>query len=397
MSATPIRVMFYSHDAQGLGHLRRNLALAHHLSQHLPELAQAPVTGLLVAGLTPGEGFEVPDGFDWLVLPGIVKSPNGYQPRRLNSTRTQLRHLRSQVIEAALNSFAPDLFIIDRHPYGVRQELLEPLRSLRRHHPDTRVVLGLREVLDDPGTMEREWAALGSGHQLRELVDQVWVYGDPTVHDLTRTGEGPRVLADRMRFTGYLSLGRRAVDFSGTGSVQVPGPFVLTTAGGGSDALPLLLQSAIMEPPAGHQHIVVCGPQLSEPDVARVAQIAGPRTRVVRTWPGLSRHVNEAAAVISMGGYNTVCEILSTSVPSLIVPRETPRLEQLIRARALERCGAVDVLRSSEATPETLGQWAASAVNRTVSREHIDLAGLSTVPLLAHELLADDVEEGWAA
>lgn len=95
MSATPIRVMLYSHDAQGLGHLRRNLALAHHLSQHLPELAQAPVTGLLVAGLTPGEGFEVPNGFDWLVLPGIVKSPNGYQPRRLNSTRAQLRDLRS--------------------------------------------------------------------------------------------------------------------------------------------------------------------------------------------------------------------------------------------------------------------------------------------------------------
>ena len=128
-----------------------------------------------------------------------------------------------------------------------------------------------------------------------------------------------------------------------------------------------------------------------------IAQIAGPRTRVVRTWPGLSRHVNEVAAVISMGGYNTVCEILSTSVPSLIVPRETPRLEQLIRARSLERCGAVDVLRSSDATPEALGQWAASAVSRTVSREHIDLAGLSAVPLLAHELLAEDVEEGWAA
>ncbi|WP_196716628.1 glycosyltransferase family protein [Actinomyces trachealis] len=397
MSAAPIRVMLYSHDAQGLGHLRRNLALAHHLSQHLPELAQAPVTGLLVAGLTPGEGFEVPDGFDWLVLPGIVKSPNGYQPRRLNSTRAQLRHLRSQVIEAALISFAPDLFIIDRHPYGVRQELLEPLRALRHRHPGARVVLGLREVLDDPGTMEREWASLGPGQQLRELVDQVWVYGDPTVHDLASTGEGPMVLADRMRFTGYLSLGRYAADFSGTSSVQVPGPFVLTTVGGGSDALPLLLHSAAMEPPVGHQHIVVCGPQLSEPDVARVARVAGPRTRVLRTWPGLSRHVNEAAAVISMGGYNTVCEILSTSVPSLIVPRETPRLEQLIRARSLEHCGAVEVLRSSEMTPAALGQWAASAVGRTVNRERIDLAGLSTVPLLAHELLAEDIEEGRAA
>ncbi|AMD88217.1 glycosyltransferase family protein [Actinomyces radicidentis] len=397
MTAVPIRVMLYSHDAQGLGHLRRNLALAHHLSQSLPGIADAPVTGLLMAGLTPGEGFEVPAGFDWLILPGVMKSPDGYRPRRLRSTRAQFRRLRSQVLEAAMTSFAPDLLIIDRHPYGVRQELLEPLRALKRLHPHTRVVLGLREVLDDPTTMAREWASLGPGEQQRSLIDQVWVYGDPTVHNLARTGEGPQVLADRMRFTGYLALGRRAVDGTGDDSPLKPEPFVLTTAGGGSDAMPMLMQAAAMEPPAGHQHVVVCGPQLSEPDVAEVTRLGGPRTRVMRTWPGMSRHINDAAAVISMGGYNTVCEILSTSTPSLVIPRETPRLEQLIRARALERRGAVEVLRSSEADPTALGQWAASAVHRSVNRNHIDLAGLAAVPQLAHELLTADAGQGCAA
>ncbi|MGK2348797.1 glycosyltransferase family protein [Actinomyces sp. W5033] len=397
MATAPIKVMLYSHDAQGLGHLRRNLALAHHLARALPALTHAQVTGLLVAGLTPGAGFEVPPGFDWLVLPGIMKSADGYRPRRLRSTRAQLRALRSQVLEAALTSFAPDLLIIDRHPYGVRHELLEPLRSLRRLHPGTRVVLGLREVLDEPETMAREWAGLGPGHQLRELIDQVWVYGDPAVHNLLRTGEGPEALADRVRFTGYLALGRRAVDTPGTTSPVPPGPFVLTTAGGGSDALPLLRHAAAMEPPAGHRHVVVCGPQLGEPEVAQVARAGGPRTLVVRAWPGMSHHVNDAAAVISMGGYNTLCEILSTSTPALVVPRETPRLEQLIRARSLARHGAVELLRLSQTDPAALGRWAASAVGRHVSRERIDLTGLASVPVLAHALLTDDTQQGWAA
>lgn len=392
MIPAPIRVMLYSHDAQGLGHLRRNLALAHHLAQLLPGLASTEVTGLVVTGLAPDEGFEVPEGFDWLVLPGVMKAAGEYRPRRLRSTRTQLGALRSSLLEAALVSFAPDLLIIDRHPYGVRQELREPLRRLRLKHPSTRVVLGLREVLDTPGTLEREWASLGSAQQLRELIDQVWVYGDPKVHNVLETGEAPEALSDRIRFTGYLANGRREVEAAQPAAAKdapAPEPFVLTTAGGGSDALPLLMAAAAMEPPAGHHHMVVCGPQLSEEEFARVGATAGPRTTVRRTWPGMSRHINDAAAVIAMGGYNTVCEILSSSTPALVVPRERPRLEQLIRASALKDCAAVDLLRSHELDAQALGRWAADAVNHRADRTHIDLDGLSTVPALAHELLAD--------
>lgn len=143
-----------------------------------------------------------------------------------------------------------------------------------------------------------------------------------------------------------------------------------------------------MEPPSGHQHVVVCGPQLGENEFRRVSAQGGPRTLVRRTWPGMSRHIDRASAVISMGGYNTVCEILSTSTPALMVPRERPRQEQLIRASALRRRGAVELLRSQDMDASALGRWTASAVDRRTSRAHIDLDGLRTVPTLAHELLS---------
>ena len=63
-----------------------------------------------------------------------------------------------------------------------------------------------------------------------------------------------------------------------------------------------------------------------------------------------------ADVVVSMGGYNTTCEILSLRKPSLVVPREEPRLEQRIRAEVFKSHGLIDFLPWAELTPESLGE-----------------------------------------
>ena len=55
-----------------------------------------------------------------------------------------------------------------------------------------------------------------------------------------------------------------------------------------------------------------------------------------------------------MGGYNTLCEILSQGTPSLIVPRENPRQEQLLRARAFKAQGLIDCIPWSDLSPQVL-------------------------------------------
>ena len=156
MTTVPLRVALYSHDAKGLGHLRRNLALAHHLARALPGLTGRDVTGLVITGLAPGQEHRLPDGFDWLVLPGVKKAEGTYLPQRLRITREDLSLVRSALLSGVLTTFTPDLLIIDRHPYGVHQELREPLARLRQANPGARLVLGLREVLDTPATVQRE-------------------------------------------------------------------------------------------------------------------------------------------------------------------------------------------------------------------------------------------------
>ncbi len=378
------RVLLYSHDSQGLGHVRRNLAIAHHLARLLPGITGAKVSGLIVSGLAPASHFALPEGFDLITIPGIAKGKQGYEPRHLGGTTHELISLRSQLLQAALLGFSPDLVIIDRHIYGVWKELQQPLMHLRVQHPSVKVVLGLREVLDEPEVAAAEWEALGDPEGLRALVDEVWVYGDRAVHDPIASGEAPRALADRIRFTGYLANGRRISDH---GEPMSPTPFVLTTAGGGSDGFELLRAAVAMPHPAGHAHIVVTGPQLSDAEFDEVVANARPGTQVYRSWPGLSSQLSSAAAVISMGGYNTVTEILATTTPALIVPRETPRLEQLIRATALSRHGAVHMMRSSQITAAALGQWAAHAVTWRADRSNLALDGLATTATFAADLL----------
>lgn len=405
MTTVPLRLALYSHDAKGLGHLRRNLALAHHLARALPGLTGRDVTGLVITGLAPGQEHRLPEGFDWLVLPGVKKAEGTYLPQRLRITREDLGLVRSALLSGVLTTFTPDLLIIDRHPYGVHQELREPLARLRQASPDARVVLGLREVLDTPETVQREWEELGEADTLRRLIDEVWVYGDASVHDLSATGEAPAALEERMRYTGYLAHGRDAAETthgseaSGAlaGNAEVAEAFILTTAGGGSDGINLLRAAAAARVPDGYRHVVVTGPQLDAARFHEVAQAAGPRTIVRRTWPGMSHHIQRAAAVISMAGYNTVSEILASDTPALLVPRETPRLEQFIRATALKDVGATDLLRVADLSAAALEDWLtellrdqdAGARSQLAGRRRLRLDGLETVPLLAAQLVGD--------
>lgn len=379
----PLRVVFYSHDSQGLGHFRRNRALAHSLATRLPVSTGRQVTGLLVNGVAGAPASSLPEGFDVVTLPSVGKAGGHYGPRRLDVDLDSVTGLRGQIVRATLLSFRPDLVVVDRHALGVGGELKAALLALRAQVPGAKVVLGLREVLDSPGTVASEWVRTPAA-LVEELYDEIWVYGDPRVHDVRRTGEVPESLHALVRYQGYLSHGR-VEEHAG---LDPDTPYLVTTAGGGSDGLSLCLAAAQACVPRGHHHLVVTGPQMSESDHRRVERAAGPHTRVVRSVADASGLIRRAVATVSMAGYNTVTETLGTDVPALLVPRELPRQEQLIRAEGLARDGAADVLHAQDLTPAAITRWWTRAVHRRVSRDHLDLGGLRTVARSAARLMA---------
>ncbi|HEB90247.1 MAG TPA: glycosyltransferase, partial [Deltaproteobacteria bacterium] len=177
--SSPLRIMLYSHDTVGLGHFRRNLVLARALSG----LESRPGI-LMLSGCAESSRFEMPEGVDVLTLPALKKIGGGaYASRSLDVSLRDLIAIRAEAIRAAVRSFEPDLLIVDNVPRGAERELdatLEDLRKTGRTH----VVLGLRDILDEPAAVKREWARLANSEVIAAYYDSIWVYGDRRVADL---------------------------------------------------------------------------------------------------------------------------------------------------------------------------------------------------------------------
>jgi predicted glycosyltransferase len=384
------RVAFYSHDTVGLGHTRRNLALAAAL------VSAGEATDVLVLTGNPEAGaLPLPPHTDVVTLPTISKDQAGnYRSRVLHSPLSVVVNIRSKVIEAALTAFEPDLLIVDKVPLGVGNELEPSLARLVRTGR-THIVLGLREILDDPVSAVREWEAMGTTQAIADFYDAVWVYGDQAVYDPVVEYGLPAVVADKVSYTGYLSHGRAAADAAPrSGACPPPDePYVLCLVGGGQDGFGLAETFVRTALPPGHRGVVLAGPFMTPEARQQLAEAAGDSAVTIHAFvPNADDFLAGAAAVVSMAGYNSACEILATPTPALFVPRTRPRTEQLIRATRLAELGLADLIELDRLDPALLGRWLAGAVttsphaaNRASSA--VDLGGLQAVSGLVEQLV----------
>jgi len=361
-----------------MGHTRRQLAIARAITA-----ADDRVDALMITGNPEAAQLRQPPRTDLITLPTVAKDRRGqYVPRRQGCGLDGLLALRERMISAALPAYDPHLLVVDKVAGGLRDELLSALRSLRTAG-HSRIVLGLREVLDDPATVRQEWQAARTPQLIRDFYDEVWVYGDPTIFDPVREYGWAHDIADKVSYLGYLG----PADPDGPGldsthrSVPPREPYVLCQLGGGQDGYRLAETFVRADLPAGHLGIVLTGPYLSAAERDRLQIAAGPRIRIVDFVSNAEDFVAGASAVVSMAGYNSTVELLATSLPVLLVPREVPRTEQLIRAERLAAVGCVDLVRIASLTPAGVGAWLSEAVSRPeVERSDVDLAGLERIP-----------------
>jgi len=342
ISGSPGRVLIYSHDSFGLGHIRRCRTIAHALAEAFPKLKVLIVSGSPIIG-----SFDFKARVDFVRVPGIIKLRNGdYVPLGNHGPVQETTALRSSLIAETAVKFAPDVFIVDKEPLGLRGELEGTLEALKAR--GTRLVLGLRDVLDEPEALAEEWRRKRVLPVLDQLYDDIWIYGLKAIYDpLDGLGLSAQA-ARKTQFTGYLRRTRPAAA-PAADALEDVNRRIVVSAGGGGDGEQLIdwTLSAYEArgqtlPPA----LIVAGPFMrAEARGAferRAAKLA--TVRMITFEPRMEHLLAECLAMASMGGYNTFCEILSFDKRALIVPRHTPRLEQTIRAQAAERLGLARML-----------------------------------------------------
>jgi predicted glycosyltransferase len=347
-------VMFYSHDTYGLGHLRRTLLLAGFLR------SRRPLSQLIVTGSALAHRFRFPPGTDYIKLPSVVKVAAGrYEPRFLGLSFEAIRELRRDLLLGAARHFQPRLLIVDNVPSGLKRELVPTLELLKSS--SCRLVLGLRDIVDEPRWVRHAWAQDGSYELLDSVYDQIVIYGERELYDpVSEYGFSPAAAA-KTRFVGYL---RREPPRSSPGELREAlgidsKHLVLIMAGGGEDGYHLMrsVLEAIRFAGGGSRFecVLLGGPLMPVDQRAEVLARAHDRSiRYIDFVDDVASYVEAADAVVSMGGYNSVCELLSLGKPALIVPRVSPRREQLIRARILSDHGLVRMLHPTEVEPARL-------------------------------------------
>ena len=348
-----MRFLFYSHDGLGLGHTRRHLAIAKALTQLAPE-----VSVLLASGAEEIIRFGLPRHVDVLKLPGLRKITNEqYLSRRLQMSASEIRSLRSALLETAVKSFRPTVVLVDKHPFGAKGEFRDGLEALRLQ--GGRAVLGLRDILDQPSAVLREWAAYDMQELIERFYDLVLIYGEQAIFDPISAYEFSPAMTQRTRFCGYVvdrDQDEMRGDFARPFELQDRSrPVVLGTAGGGEDGFFLLETFIGASAGAPWQAIAVAGPMTSRQEYRRLKSLAVRAQVGLYTFvPNLPSLFSSVDALVSMGGYNSLAEAVSKGVPTVCVPRTSPRIEQWLRATAFERLGLLSVLRPEEINADKL-------------------------------------------
>lgn len=334
-----LRLLLYSHDSFGLGHLQRSLAVADALTRTLPD-----ASCLIATGSPCATQFELPARVGIVKLPSVTKDSNGaYVPREIGGEFGFALRLRRHLLLELYRSFEPQLLLVDHQVLGLGGELLPVLEQARTR--GTRTLLGVRDIIDTPEVVAREWGRDDQRWALEHAYDRVCVYGDPAIFDTRTEYPVPPELSRRLEFCGYVvrERARRA-----RRALPPLRDNVLVTMGGGEDGgerVAAYLDALELAPPA-FTSTILTGPLLDPERVRALRRRARrlPGVHLQQFHSDMPALYAEATAVVAMSGYNTSAELLQTGLPTVFLPRTFPRREQSLRAERFAALGLAQSL-----------------------------------------------------
>jgi predicted glycosyltransferase len=396
------KIVVYSHDTFGLGNIRRMLVIAQSLVEPDPNTSV-----LILSGSPMLHAFRIPPQIDYIKLPCLTRTMKGdYEAKFLDLDNGQITRLRSNLIKSSIVDFDPDLILVDKKPFGVDDELAGALEELQRQNHRAKLVLLLRDILDTPESTIKVWLKNDYHGAIQAYYDQVLVVGSPEIFDLRKEYEFPAQSHDKVRFCGYIAreggrTSRQQVrQHYGFGDERL----VLVTPGGGEDGYQLL-RCYLQGVQAQNHHettktLVICGPEMIETQRNHIAALVEQCPNVVlqNFTDDMMACMDAADLVISMGGYNTVCELLTLRKRAIVIPRVMPVKEQWIRAERMAKLGLLRTIHPHEMNPQMLMETVQEELDKTniipSSPYKINLNGLSGVCSSINELMANNQYSG---
>ena len=340
------RILMYSHDTFGLGHLRRCRTIAHSIVEQYKGVSILIISGSQIAG-----AFDFKARVDFVKIPSVIKLYNGeYDSIGEYIDIEEILQMRKLIIQRTAEAFNPDIFIVDKEPMGLKGELEPTLEMFK--DTKTKTVLGLRDVMDSPELLKKEWSKQSMLAKIDNYYDKAWIYGPEHFWNPLEGLDVPESLNSKISYVGFLERENNSV--ASSESHTLPDKYILVTAGGGGDGIAIMeqvLAAREYDPQIDFPVVMVLGPfmKLENRDRIRLRASRLANVTVIDFENRMEVLMQNAVGLVGMCGYNTFCEVLSFDRKALFVPRTKPREEQYIRAKRSTEIGLSSMLTPEEA------------------------------------------------
>jgi len=375
-STRSFNVLLYSHDSWGLGHFRRNLAIARALVEHI-HFANV----LIISGSPCATQFSLPERCDVIKLPSIGKDSEGrYVPRNLTISLNDTLALRRRLLMTTFESFSPDVVVVDHQLTGLLGEAQDMVQAARAAGKLT--IFGMRDIVDSTDAVEEAWSSQECRNALASDYEQICIYGDNRIFDAVSEYRILQPYRHKISTVGYIAT---PPDKAMRRPIPSLEQRVLVTVGGGEDGeerVEAYLAALNLAPFEWKSHIVT-GPLMEEYKVRSCKRMIerssySDSIRISRFHSNIPGLLQQVDAVVSMAGYNSCTEILQSGKPAILMPRVRMRHEQRMRTERLAARGLVQSLYSLDPVPLRVAVEKALCLG-TVKNEIPNLNGLDNM------------------
>lgn len=381
------RLMFYCQHILGMGHLVRSM-----------EIVRGLVNDFQVCFINGGEivtGFAIPPEVEVINLPAIKTDSEFQQLQPVDETYTlaEVQEIRKRTLLETAAAFQPDVLMIELFPFGRGKfsfELVPLMEQVKSLKPSAKVVCSLRDIVvtkRDQTKYEAKVCKL-----MNQYFDLLLVHGDPQFQPLAETFSRVEELHCPVHYTGYVVQPQPETN----PTIVDDRPLILVSVGGGRfghELLDCVAKAApLLANQLPHRIQMFTGPFMPEDKFAELQTIAqdNPNLSIDRFTPNLLTYMQQADLSISMSGYNTTMNVLTTGVRAMILPfTGNDDQEQTIRAAKLEQLGVVEMIRPEDLQPDRFAQKVIASLQKQPNAIRFDFNGVAKTASLLNDLIAE--------
>ena len=375
------KLMFYCQHILGIGHLVRSMEIVRGLV--------ADFQICFINGGKPIAGFEIPAGVEVVNLPAIETDPEFQNLSVVDDSLSleEVQEFRKNQLLEIFNSFQPDILMVELFPFGRRRfsfELIPLLERVKAKGRSTKVVCSLRDIVVTKQDQERHEEKICK--LMNQYFDLLLIHGDRQFQPLEESFSRISDLNCKVHYTGYVvqsSPENPVLNDEDKAALNCDKPLILASIGGGRfghELLDSLVEAApILEWIVPHQIQMFTGPFFPDEKFAQMQASTATQANIniQRYTPNLLAYMEKADLSISMGGYNTTMNILTTGVRSMMLPfLGNGDLEQTIRSQKLEKLGILKVIRPADLEPRNFANKIVLNLMDTPKPVKLDLQGV---------------------